>query len=332
VPLEDWRKFVGVAEGYEQVNLMAPFRTRVNKVHVALGQGVGRGTVLISLDPYDPNWAAMNLRTTAANYETARQDSVRAEELFKTGAVSEQDLDHVKAATAVARANYTTSRRAVELDTPIAGVVTALNVRAGDYADGEQTLATVASYGRIRVQLELSESDRALVAVDNPVRCAPGNAAPAGRLLTGKVSRVALSADPATRLFAVEALIDNPDRLLKPGTLISPEILVGRSDAVPVVPADAIVQTNGERYAYVVDESGGTLTARRRPVVPGMANGAMTAIAEGVSEGEMVVVWGQNNLEDGAKIKIHSDQTARTYGPGGPAGSGEPVESDRSGR
>ncbi|MFZ1946075.1 MAG: efflux RND transporter periplasmic adaptor subunit [bacterium] len=316
VPLEDWRKFVGVGEGYEQVNLVAPFRTRVSKVHVALGQEIGPGRVLISLDPYDPAWAGMNLKTAEAGYQTARQDSIRVEELFKTGAVSQQDLDHIRAATHAARAQYITSRRAVELDTPIAGVVTALNVKAGDYAASEQTLATVASYRRIRVQLELSESDRALVAVGARVRCAVGDRGSSGQFLTGEVVRAALSADPTTRLFAVEILVDNPDRRLMPGTLVAPEILVGRSADKPVIPADAIVKTNGERYVYVVDEAGGTPTARQRPVVEGMANGSMAAMAGGVSEGDLVVVWGQNNLEDGAKVKIHSNLTARTYGAG----------------
>jgi RND family efflux transporter MFP subunit len=315
VPLEDWRKFVGVAQGYEQVNLLAPFRTRVSKTHAALGQEVAPGAVLVSLDPYDPAWAAMNLQTAEAVYQTARLDSVRAEELFKTGAVSQQDLDHVRAATYASRAQYITSRRAVELDTPIAGVVTALNVKAGDYADAEQTLATVASYGRIRVELELSESDRSAVAVGDPVRCAAGGRPSPAAFLTGSVARVALSADPATRLFAVEVTIDNPERLLKPGTLVAPEILAGRSADVPVVPADAIVKTDGEQYVYVVDRTAGSPAARRRQVVTGMANGAMVAILQGVSQGETVVVWGQNRLEDGARVQIHQDLTARTYGP-----------------
>jgi membrane fusion protein (multidrug efflux system) len=323
VPLEDWRKFVGVAEGYEQIDLVAPFRTRVSAVHVALGQEVRPGKVLISLDPYDPAWAAMTLKTAQATYESARQDSVRVEELFKMGAVSEQDLDHVRAATAAAHAHYTTSRRAVELDTPISGVVTAINVKAGDYAASEQTLATVASYNRIRIPLEMSESDRALVQAGQPVRlklgdfvqteAAAGAGGSAEGVLKGEVVKVALSTDPTTRLFAVEVVVDNRDNILKPGALVSPEILVARSEDKPVVPPDAIVKSNGDEYVYVVDESSGAPVAKRRQVTRVMQSGAMTAISQGVVPGEAVVVWGQNNLDDGVKIKIHEDLTAQTY-------------------
>ena len=308
VPLDSWKKFAGVAEGYEQVDLVAPFRTRVSRVHVTLGQEVRRGTVLISLDPYDPAWAGMNLETARTGYEMARQDSLRAEELFKTGAVSQQDLDHVRAATEGARAHYATARRAVELDTPVAGAVTALNVRAGDYAASEQTLATVASYNRIKVPLELSETDRALVAVGQPVRL-PHR----GGVLEGKVTKVALSTDPVTRLFTAEVVLDNPEHLVRPGTLVTTEILVGRSEGKPVIPSAAIVKSNGDEHIFVVDQSGGSQVARRRQVVRKALEGALTAVDEGVASGDVVVVWGQNNLEDGARVKIHEDLSAGTY-------------------
>ncbi len=335
-PLEDWRQFVGVAEGHEQVNLVAPFRTRVSNVHVVPGQEIDAGKVLISLDPYDPAWIAMNLNTAQTQYETARQDSLRIEELFKTGAVSRQDLDHSRAATDAARAHYLTARRAVELDTPIRGVVTALNVKAGDYAASEQTLATIASYDRIRIPLEISETERQRIEVGQPARLrlrdrsagtgggprvgvadSSGQAGPAGEadlVLQGRVVKAAISADPSTRLFAVEVVVENLGHLLKPGTLVTPEILLARSDDRPVVPPIALVQSDGREHVFVVDQSGGGAVARLRNVVRGIENGRVVAVAEGISAGDVVVVWGQNNLDDGAKIKIHADLTAETYG------------------
>jgi membrane fusion protein (multidrug efflux system) len=136
------------------------------------------------------------------------------------------------------------------------------------------------------------------------------------RFLTGEVVRAALSADPATRLFAVEVVIDNPDRSLMPGTLVTPEILVGTSADKPVIPTSALVATDGEQYVYVVDEAGDTGLASERPVALGMSAGPMAAVAEGLSDGETVVVWGQNNLEDSTRVKIHANLTAQTYGSG----------------
>ncbi len=329
VPVEDWREFVGVAEGLDQIDLIAEFRTRVSEVHFSVGQEVLPGDVIVSLDPFDPAHFGMNLKTNEALYETARQDSARMEALFRSGAVSQQDLDHVRSSTEAARAQYLSARRAVELDTPIAGLVTALNVEAGDYAAAEQTLATVASYDRVRIPLELSESERSWIRVGQPVRllvggdeagtkgCDAGSVdhGAGGRVVRGTVVKAALSTDPATRLFAVEVVVDNHDHVLRPGTLVTPEILVAAADGLPVVPPVALLKYNGQEQVFVIEDSGGSGLARLRNVTPGIENGALVSIVEGISSGDIVVVWGQNNLNDGAKVKIHAERTADYYPP-----------------
>jgi membrane fusion protein, multidrug efflux system len=297
-------------------------------VHAGLGDEVSKGKVVLSLDPYDPAHFAMNLKTAQAQYETAKEDSLRMAELFKSGAVSQQDLDHVRTATEVARANYLTARRAVELDTPIAGIVTAMNIQPEEYAASDQTLATISSYDRIRISLEISESDRAMIEIGQPVRLRAQNDgkntvegkngdpvnAEDNSYLRGHVTKVALSADGTTRLFFVEAVVENPDHLLRPGTLVTPEILVAMSKDRPAVPQSALVTLNRQPLIYVIDAAGTRPVARLRPVTQGVEDGIWTVIVKGVSIGEQAVVQGQNKLEDGVKIKIHADRTAEYYG------------------
>lgn len=325
--VEDWREFVGVAEGCDQVDLIAPFRTRVCKVHARVGEEVPAGSVIVSLDPYDPAHFAMNLEAAEKQYETATQDSIRMEELFKSGAISQQDLDHARSATAAARAHYLTARRAVELDTPVSGIVTAVGVEGGDYAASEQTLATVSSYDRVRIRLSVSGAERWLIEVGQSVRleldarrsgtkgCTIGNTVGErlvgdGAALRGSVVKAALSADPASRLFEVEVVVENPDHLLRPGTLAAPQILVASTDDQPVVPPIAIMKHNDRQRLYVIEDSSRHPVARLRSVVRGVENGALVAITEGLSPGEVVVVWGHNKLHDGARVRIHSDLTA----------------------
>lgn len=332
VPVEDWREFTGIAQGTDQVDLTSDYRSRVTKVHAKVGDEVNKGAVIVSFDIFDPVRFATNYQTLQAAYETARKDSLRVEELYKTGAVSVQDVDRVRAATEAARSAYVMSGRAVNLDTPIAGVVTATYVNPGDYADGGQVVATVASYDKIRVALRLSAAERALVEVGDPVRirmrgsavnrrsCAPGGAASdtmAGSgeevTLRGAVTKAALSADPDSRLFAVEVIVDNRDRMLKPGMLVSPEILVASSTALPAVPPTALFQRNGDQLAYVVVARGDSMSAVLRAVTGEVRNAHLVAVATGIAPGEKVVVAGQNKLADGAKIAIHEDLTAEYF-------------------
>ena len=319
MPVEDWRKFVGTAEGFDQVDLSADFRTRVEAVHVAVGDEVRAGKVLVSLDSYDPGRAMLNLETTRSQYETVRTDSIRMEALFETGAVSQQDLDHVRAQSEAARAQYLTARRAVKLDTPISGMVTAVNVEAGGYTEGGETLVTVAAYGRVRIRLELSDTERALIESGQNVRVGlgvghAGQGHAQGKYLYGEVVRAALSADSETRLFPVEVVVKNPDHRLKPGSLVTPEILVVSSDQQPVIPPVALLRHDGDEMVFVVVEDAGEAHAAVRKVSRGIGNETLVAIRGDLRAGEQVVVWGQSKLRDGAKVKINRDLTADYYG------------------
>jgi RND family efflux transporter MFP subunit len=327
-PVEDWRRFVGTAEGFDQVDLTADHRTRVSGVHARVGDVVPKGKVIVSLDEYDPARIAANLETAAAQYRTARRDSLRMEDLFASGAISEQELDHVRAQTDAARATYNMARRAVRLDSPIAGVVTALYVESGDYADMDQILATVSSFDRIRIRLDVSDADRRLIRVGQAVRLAPsqdagsggGKSAPAASL-TGRVSKVSLSADPDTRLFRVDLVLDNREHLLKPGSLVTPQIRVAAAQAGPAVPKVALIESDGRDAVYVVTGKDGDRRAELRAVTPGPSGDGLVALQAGVAPGDMVVVWGQTKLTDGVKVAPHKDVTPEYYGTSGEGGS-----------
>jgi RND family efflux transporter MFP subunit len=319
-PVEDWRRFVGTAEGFDQIDLTADYRTRVSGVHARVGDVVPKGKVIVSLDEYDPATIAANLETAGAQYRTARRDSLRMEDLFASGAISEQDLDHVRAQTDAARATYNMALRAVRLDSPIGGVVTALYVERGDYADSGQILATVSSFDRVRIRLDVSDADRRVIRVGQPVRlalspetgsAAPGSGSPVS--LKGTVSKASLSADPDTRLFRVDLILDNREHLLKPGSLVTPQIRVAAAEAGPAVPKVAVIERGGGSAVYVVTGRDGDRRAELREVVPGPSGDGLMAIESGVASGDLVVVWGQTKLTEGVKVALHKDVTSEYF-------------------
>ncbi|MBN2169774.1 MAG: efflux RND transporter periplasmic adaptor subunit [Candidatus Krumholzibacteriota bacterium] len=304
-PIEDWRTFVGVAEGWAQATLTADLPTRVTEVSARVGDSVPRGAVLVAFDPFDPSRLAMNLEANRAAYAAAWTDSQRIEALFAQGAVSRQMLDHTRAGCDAARAQFLTAERAVRKDTPVAGMVTAVLVQPGDLVEAGQALVTVAAIDSLRVPLELSGDERALVRLGQPARLR----LPDGRLLAGRVARAAFSADAESRLFAVDLILANPGLALRPGTLVTPEVLVLEGHDLPLVPETALTREDGRVFLYVLDDAGDDLRARRREVTLGIAASDWVAVAAGLAPGERVVVAGQNRLNGGARVKIHADLT-----------------------
>lgn len=318
--LGDWRKFVGVAEGADQVDLFADYRTRVSEVHAKVGDRVQKGDIIVSLDEYDPARFAVNLGTSRAQYMTASRDSARMEELFKSGAISQQELDHVRAEADRARAAYNTALRAVQLDSPISGIVTAIYVDGGEYADAGEILATVASYRKIKIALDVSSADASILEKGQEVRLPlqnnPEDDTDKRGYLEGKVTIVSLSADPETRLFRVDLKLDNPGEYLKPGSLVAPRIKVAASAGGPVVPASALITSGGRQYVYVIAGPEDDRRAEQRELSTGIGNGSLKEVEGGLEAGEWVVVWGQRRISDGDKIKLHDDLTGEFFGAG----------------
>ena len=61
------------------------------------------------------------------------------------------------------------------------------------------------------------------------------------------------SVDQATRTFGIEALVENPDRVLKPGFFAKGTIALKMDDNVMAVPDDAVSTLAGVSTVYVIE-------------------------------------------------------------------------------
>jgi RND family efflux transporter MFP subunit len=217
--------------------------------------------------------------------------------LYEEGAVSESQYDAVRTDYEVSRASFESARRLVEIQSPIDGTVTAVNVRRGDYLSQGQQVATVALTNRLRVKFDVKSSDIHLIDVGDTVNVTREGVAKGKR---GVVSSVAESADPFTRSFEVEALIDNTDGSFRPGMFVQVELIVERLRDVLAVPRDAVIELENGTAVFVVEQG----RAFRRPVTLGLELRGQVVIESGVQRGDSVVTLGQTYLDDSLQVRI----------------------------
>jgi len=87
--------------------------------------------------------------------------------------------------------------------------------------------------------------------------------------------------------------------------LIRATFTLARREDVLAVPAEAVQTSHdGVSVVFVAEAD----TAVRRVVTPGLEGGGFVELAEGVKEGEAVVVQGQERLRDGAPVKVRGGQ------------------------
>jgi multidrug efflux system membrane fusion protein len=128
------------------------------------------------------------------------------------------------------------------------------------------------------------------------------------REFPGRITSIAPSADPKSRVFEIEVTIPNPQQLLKSGMIASLEIAAVRpQEPVTVVPVSAIVRSKDQpdEYAvFVVEKKNGQAIAHSRSVKLGEAFGNTIAVLEGVSIGERVITTGTTLVLDGQAVQV----------------------------
>ena len=288
------------------------------------GDQVTAGAVLARVREADyrerVNQAEASLRELEASLVKARLDWDRAQVLFAADSLTRPELDAARATLEASAARRESGRAQVELarlaladcavTSPIAGVVLERRIENGTLV-GSGTVAFV--LGRVAdVKAAFGVPD-ALVGRMTPGQpIAITTEAFPGTTFGGRVTGIAPSADPQSRVFNIEVTIPNRDGRLKPGMIGTIEIpsdtpaaaAAGSGTAVPLA---AVVRSSKSPNGYgvfVVETVDGRDLAHARPVELGSASGNDIAVTRGLQMGEHVVVMGATLLTDGEAVRV----------------------------
>jgi RND family efflux transporter MFP subunit len=290
-----WKEYAGEVEGVIQTELSSDFPERVLRLPNREGDLVQKGGTVIELEEDSPTSQYMQ---AVAAYENAKREYERLQPLYGKGAISERELDAAKTAVRLAEANLKTSKSTVRLTSPVPGVLTYVGVTEGELVTPGKVLATVAKIDTARIVFHVVQEDA--MVIEDGTRAEVRPAGEGGRVLEGEVTSVSLSPDPVTRLFRVEALVSNRDYLLRPDTLVPVRVVLDERADVLAIPKDAVVGGSLNPSVFVVENGVG----RVREVSLGLEAEEEIEVREGLADGEVVVVWGQNRLTDGARVKV----------------------------
>ncbi len=288
------RSFTGSLEGEKQADIYAKIAEVVERVEVREGRRVSEGQMLIMLDKSGPS---SMYRNTESLFRNAEKNFHKMEYLHKEGAVSEAQFDAARTEYEVSRASFEAAARLVEIQSPISGIVTSLDVSVGDYLNLGQKLATIASVDRLRAKFGVNSRDVAHINEGDAVTV---SAAEIAHGAEGRVVSVSRSADPNTRAFQVEVLLDNTELLYRPGMFVRVSTVVEELHDVVVIPRDAVVDLDGRETVFIVSGE----IAHKRPVTLGVELDGRAVITDGLNAGDTLVTLGQSYLDEGFKVNV----------------------------
>jgi membrane fusion protein, multidrug efflux system len=300
----------GVLSSDERTDLAANSAGRVVKTFVERGDHVAQGALLAQLDARSATLsraeAEANLSSAAEQLKNVKADCERYVSLLAKGAITQQEYDKqaTSCQTQTASEQATRARAAEASQTvadsairaPFAGIVAERFVHVGDYVHADTRVVTLLVDDPLRLELTVPEAN--VQSVHPGLVVSFETVAVPGRSFTATVKFMGGEIREATRDLVVEAVTDNHDHALLPGMFVTAQLPVGEM-TLPVVPSSSLVHRGENESAFAVVDG----HLEERVVQLGPKVGDLVAIADGIKQGDQVVVSPPPGAADGMQTE-----------------------------
>lgn len=303
---EDKIEALGTLRANESVVLMATVTEPVTAINFDDGQRVKAGDILVEMMSKQES---AELKAEQATVEESRRQVERLEPLVKDGAASKAILDQRKREFETAKARLEEVRSRISdrvITAPFDGVLGMRNISIGAVLQPGNKITTLDDDSLMK--LDFSVPAVFLSALQIGMEIETRSNSFENRIFKGKIFSIDSQIDPITRSISVRAILPNEKRLLKPGLLMSVDILKNPRDAI-ILPEEAIIPIGHENYVYIIEAQNGKEIAKKRSVILGSRRPGDVEIIEGINEGERVITHGTMNISDNSEVTITGIQT-----------------------
>jgi len=290
----------GVLRAKTEVTVSAEEGGILTEILFVKGDSVKKGEILARLD--DLTLKAMLAEVQAA-YELENLNYERLKTLKdKAGAVSDFDLTsaRLKKNMAAARVNVIKTRLAkAYIKAPLAGVVDKKFIEQGELLPPGAPVAKLMDISVLNAEAAITESE--IVFFTKGVDAELTVGAYPDKIFAGKVNFISPAADDNSGSFAVEIPVGNPGGILRPGMLVRIALIKERCEKCIIIPQDAIINERSGNFVFLLGKDSRVI---KRKIYPGDTQMDKAVIRKGLSEGELVITSGHQNIVDGELVKV----------------------------
>lgn len=316
--LQDDAQSVGTIRSRQSVMMRPEVAGRVSALGFGDGTRVRKGQLLVQLDD---TLQRAELKQAQAQLSIAQAALKRNQELVAQNFVAQRVLEEsqanmqvVEAQQALAQAKL--SRMAIRA--PFDGTVGLRVVNLGDYVKDGADLVNLEDTSSMYVDFRLPERYQGKLKLEQTVELAL-DAVP-GQRFKARVQAIDPLLDVNGRSVGVRAVVSNTSgesAPLRPGMFARVTTMFSVNEAALVVPEEAIVPQGGRQFVIRVVEPSALpappenlppetkFVSMRQDVKLGVRRQGKVEVLEGLTEGQTVVVAGQQRLQkDGTPLRI----------------------------
>ena len=286
----------------------------VESINYKEGEKYGKGALLMSLKQEDIllrlRRSEARLKKAMTNEDIYRKKLEEHEKLFEIGAIPRTTLERAKLEFKSGQYEREEAELQVRADElileksnlygPSDGMIGELNVEVGEAVTSNTLLGTHILTVYVKAEFGVVERD--------VTRIVPGQTALVfvdaypEKVFDGIVDRISPIVTGTSRTASTEIKINNKEGLLLPGMFARIKILLYEKDNAIVIPRDAIVEIEGAKAVYVVNQS--SESVERREVLVEYSQSDYAVINKGLKKEEVIAISGFDQLKPGSKVEV----------------------------
>ena len=301
---------VGTIEASEQYALASKVSGEVLEIYAENGAELKKGDKIARLDNQKQIDAAKyTLEQAEAQAKAASDARNRLASLQASGDISAQDFEaadaQAKAAEAqvkAAKLNYDTQVEFATITAPADGVLqNSILVKNAMIPQGTQ-IASLMGNGKQQLVFSVTEELMKNLSLGQEVKVEKGQ-----EQYSGSITEISGVMNAQTGLFTVKANLENSS--LPEGSRVKLTVTKDSRTGVNLLPLSVIYYDNGSPYVYLLEKGEGESgTIKKQFIELGLQGEEKVEILSGLSEKDFVVSSWNNEMYDGAKVRLNSSE------------------------
>jgi membrane fusion protein (multidrug efflux system) len=311
---EDWASAlsaVGSISAVQGAVVSSELGGVVSQIAFENGGTAKKGDLLLQLDA---SAEEAQLKSAEADLALARSDLERSRELVGRKVISKAEIDAAESKFKQKEGGVEQMRSMIAKKTvraPFDGQLGIRQVNVGQMINSGQQVVQLTSLDSLFADFALPQQYLGQLTPGLEVHVTT-DALP-GHVFPGKVTAINSMVDSSTRNITLQATLENPDHVLRPGMFAKAEVTLPEKHKALVVPGSAISYAPFGDSVFVIEKKKDEKTGKESEVIRqqfvrvGEARGDLVAITKGLKAGETVVSTGVFKLRNGMTVTINND-------------------------